>query len=155
MLVSVFADIFIELTNTIVSDNKIQITILILWRGSCLGQRVKRCSSWSRDVDDVSSSTIDDDEDEKMRSKDKSEDGKGAQIVSFTPTFSLGIGSVSISKTDRCPKKRLMRCCVTSWRKTDNNKRKFKQNCWKRTYKKLRFYEAVRYVIAVGALWLR
>ena len=35
--VSVFADIFIELTNTVsVSDNKIQITILILWRGSCL-----------------------------------------------------------------------------------------------------------------------
>ena len=33
--VSVFADIFIELTNT-VSDNNIQITILILWRGSCL-----------------------------------------------------------------------------------------------------------------------
>ena len=33
--VSVFAHIFIELTNT-VSDNNIQITILILWRGSCL-----------------------------------------------------------------------------------------------------------------------
>ena len=40
--VSVFADIFIELTNT-VSDNKIQITILILWRGSCLAtkERIK------------------------------------------------------------------------------------------------------------------
>ena len=33
--VSLFADIFIELTNT-VSDGKIQITILILRRGPCL-----------------------------------------------------------------------------------------------------------------------
>ena len=40
--VSVFADIFIEMTNA-VSDNKIQITILILWRGSCLAtkERIK------------------------------------------------------------------------------------------------------------------
>ena len=32
--VSVFADIFIELTNTVISDGKIQITILILRRGA-------------------------------------------------------------------------------------------------------------------------
>ena len=43
------------------------------------GQRVKRCSSWSRDVHDVSSSTIDE---EKMRSKDKSEDEK---VLSHQP----------------------------------------------------------------------